>query len=112
MRRWVVMALALAACGGKDDDTSESTEECTTVTVTVTVVNEAGDPVTDATVEVGEGSCAEGADGVYTCAQPPGEYVMSIVKTPDHNPYAETLFLDGVLCEYPVSVTLPPALVY
>lgn len=106
---WAIVGLGLVGCGGDKDDTGDACEE---TAVVVTVVDEADAPVEGATVEVGDASCAEGDAGVYTCTVAPGEYVLSVVKTPEHNPYAETITLEDGTCDYPVAVTLPPALVY
>jgi hypothetical protein len=109
MRAAWIGLVVLVGCGGDKDGTGD---ECEETEVVVTVVDEDGAPVEGATVEAGATACAEGDPGVYSCTVTPGELVLSVVKTPEHNPYAETITIDEGTCSYPASVTLPPALVY
>lgn len=110
MRAFVGGLVLLAACGGGDKDGSD--DGCSSWTVTVTVVDSAGDPVEGAAVTLGDSECSDDGGGVYTCDGVPGSAVLSIDKTPDFNVYAETVTIDETVCEIPVDVALPPPLVY
>jgi hypothetical protein len=101
--------LSLAACGGDD----ETDGDCEETSVVITVVDEASAPVEGADVELEAVPCPEGEPGVYTCLVPSdAEYRLYVVKTPEHNPHGETIVIEPGACEFPVAVTLPPALVY
>jgi protocatechuate 3,4-dioxygenase beta subunit len=102
--------VVLVGCGGDDEETTD--EGCLQATVAIAVADQEGNPVEGATVELDDLPCTDDGGGAYSCVAPPGTYVAAVLKTPDFNPYAETIVIEEGACDLSLDVVLPPPLVY
>jgi hypothetical protein len=107
----LALAVALAGCGG-DDDEGKTDEGCDEAEVVVTVTDPEGAAVTGALVEVEDQACVEAAGGVYTCAVPSGGEYRVYVTQPGFIVYAETVDVAAGACELSVAAVMAPDIAY
>jgi uncharacterized membrane protein len=103
MRGWMVALVVLGACNGDDKDEGEG---CTEATVTISVTNPDGAGVDEAIVKLDDQECTDDGGGTYTCVAGPGDYVVSVIKSPEYDAYAITVTVETDACELAVPVAL------